>query len=171
MWPSSRPPTTLYQPIRDPEQQNDGSSKPPTGSLYPTAPIPRHFLLGGDNQIKQEQLLGGDNKINQTLLMGGNKAIADHLLLNPRQSDAADDPKDENDLNDDDTDFEHLDYLEPGDDVALTSGRRPIRRMPRIKIKTALIASTLLVLLICLITVIFARGGKEHPLGPGDYRK
>jgi hypothetical protein len=159
MWPSSRPPTTLYQPIRDSEQQNDGSSKPSTGSLYPTAPIPKHFLLGGDN------------KINQTLLMGSNKPIAEHLLLNRRQPDVADDAKDENDLNDDVTDFEHLDYLEPSDDVPLTSGRRLSRRMPKIKFKIAVIASTLMVLLICLITVIFARGGKEHPLGPGDYRK
>jgi hypothetical protein len=159
MWPSSRPATTLYQPIRDPEQQNDGSSKPSTESLYPTAPIPRHLLLSGDN------------KINQTLLMGSNRPIAEHLLLNPRRSDVADDTKDENDLNDDDMDFEHLDYLEPSDDVPLTSGRRLSRRMPKIKVKTAVVASTLLVLLICLITVIFTRGGKEHPLGPGDYRK
>lgn len=130
-------------------------------------------MLNADNKIKQEQLLGGDSRISQSLLLGGNVPIAEHLLLTPKKVDAVDAAKDEDDVDVDvdDADFEHLDYLEPGDDVPLTSRRSPSRRMPTIKVRTAIIAAVLLVLLISLVTAFFATGGTERLRGPGEYRK
>lgn len=171
MWPKSRPPISAYRPIRDAEQQHDENNQPETSSLWPKAPIPNDKLLGGSNALKREHLLGGDNKINQSLLLGGSKPLAEHLLLRPRLPDSEDERREENALEDDHDDFEHLDYLEPTDDMSLTSGRRFRQRLLRISFRNAIIAATFVVLLVCLVTVVVAVGGQEHLLGPGDYRK
>lgn len=169
MWPKSRPPTASYQPLQDNEQHHNQNGQSQGVSLWPRASIPSDQLLGGDNAIKREHLLGGNNKINHSLLLGGNKPIAEHLLMQPRQQGSEDEVKhEETDVVDDD--FEHLDYLEPTDDMPLTSRKRFKRLLPRISYRSAVIAATVLVLLICGITVIFALGGEQHPFGPGDYK-
>lgn len=68
-------------------------------------------------------------------------------------------------------DFEHLDYLEPGDDVPLTSsgnkvGKANGKRLSRVSFRNAAIAGTLLILLFCgiMVVVIFLVGVKKQPL-------
>jgi hypothetical protein len=77
-----------------------------------------------------------------------------------------------------DEDFEHLDYLEATDDMPLTStltstSRRSFRQGLRgVSLRSAFIGATVVVVVVCLIVVVgvFAAGGKEHELGPGDYK-
>jgi hypothetical protein len=186
MWPKPRQPTTAtaYHPIRDAEQQHDthNPSQPP--SLWPTAPIPPDKLLSANSALKPSHLLNGDNKINQSLLLsggGGNKPIAEHLLLQPRfvDVDEARERKErvlDEDGEDVEDEFEHLDYLEATDDMPLTStitSRRSFRQgLRRVSLRSAFVGATVVVVVVCLIVVVgvVAAGGKEHELGPGDYK-
>ena len=157
MWPKSRAATAIYQPINDAEQQGNDSEQPRESSFFPRAPVPKHFLLGGDNSIKREQLLGGNNKIDRSLLLGGNKPLPDHLLLMPMRADTEDEAQDENDLHEN-TDFEHLDYLEQTDEMPLTPRAKSKGRMPKVTYKTAIIVATVLVLLLCLMILLLVKG-------------
>ena len=190
MWPKPRQPAaTAYQPIRDSEQQHDAHNHPPQApSLWPTAPIPPDKLLNTNSALKSKHLLGGDAKINQSLLLsggGGNKPIAEHLLLQPR---FVDEPKGQErkgledhegeDGEEGDEDFEHLDYLEATDDMPLTStltstsSRRFRQGLRRISLRSAFVGATVVLVVVCLIVLVgvVAMSGKEHELGPGDYR-
>jgi hypothetical protein len=171
MWPKSRPQSTAYQPIRDAEQQHDENNQAQGSSLWPTAEISSDKLLSGNNALKPEHLLGGNNKINQTLLLGGNKPIPEHLLLGPNVKDRKDELEEGTAWEDEDDDFQHLDYLEPTDDMPLTSRTRLRQRLPRFSFRNAMIAATLVVLIGSLIAFIVAIGGSEHPLGRDDYKQ
>ena len=190
MWPKSRQPTATayYHPIRDTEQQQQhDTQRNPPHSLWPTAPIPPDKLLGGanNNALKREHLLGGDSKINQSLLLsggGGNKPIAGHLLLQPRfvekiQTRGKEDREEEGNVEEEgDREVEHLDYLEATDEMPLTSrsgsGRGFRQGLRRISLRRAFVGATFVVVVICLVVGVgvLATGGKEHELGPGDYR-
>lgn len=171
MWPKSRPPSTAYQPIRDTEQQHDENNQPQGSSLWPTAEISSAKLLSGNNALKREHLLGGNNKINQTLLLRGNKPIAEHLLLRPNLMDRKDELKDGTALEDENDDFEHLDYLEPTDEMPLNSKKWLRQRLPRFSLRNATIAATSVVLVVSLIAFIVTVGGPKHPLGRDDYKE
>ena len=193
MWPKPRQTTTAtataYHPIRDTEQQYDTlNNQPQPPSLWPTAPIPADKLLSANSALKPEHLLGGTKKINQSLLLsggGGNKPIAEHLLLQPR---FVDEPKGQErkgledhegeDGEEGDEDLEHLDYLEATDDMPLTStltstsSRRFRQGLRRISLRSAFVGATVVLVVVCLIVLVgvVAMSGKEHELGPGDYR-